>query len=490
MALRQKLELRQGQSLVMTPQLQQAIKLLQMSNLEVDAFVDSEIERNPLLERDEGGGELRGETPTGEGGETAVASDDTSARADETHELERPEPHDGAASAEPAADSGWSSLRTAGPRSEGFNFDAVLTREPTLAEHVTNQLNLAVATPAERLIGAHLIGLLDEAGYLTGDLESAAEMLGISCVEVERVLAVLQGFDPTGVFARTLRECLALQLTERDRLDPAMAVLIDNLELVAKRDWPRLRQICGVDMDDLKEMLAELRKLDPKPGHAFGAVVSQPVVPDVLVRPALDGTWSIELNSDTLPRILVNNRYYSVVVRTAKQEDDRVFLSECYASANWLIKSLDQRARTILSVAQEIVRQQDGFLVHGVQALRPLTLRTVADAIGVHESTVSRVTANKYMATPRGTFELRYFFTAAIAAAEGGEAHSAEAVRQLIKELIGAETAETVLSDDMIVDRLRAAAGIDIARRTVAKYRESLGLASSVGRRRDKRLGP
>jgi RNA polymerase sigma-54 factor len=243
-------------------------------------------------------------------------------------------------------------------------------------------------------------------------------------------------------------------------------------------------------MDDLKEMLAELRKLDPKPGHAFGAVVSQPVVPDVLVRPALDGTWSIELNSDTLPRILVNNRYYSVVVRTAKQEDDRVFLSECYASANWLIKSLDQRARTILSVAQEIVRQQDGFLVHGVQALRPLTLRTVADAIGVHESTVSRVTANKYMATPRGTFELRYFFTAAIAAAEGGEAHSAEAVRQLIKELIGAETAETVLSDDMIVDRLRAAAGIDIARRTVAKYRESLGLASSVGRRRDKRLGP
>jgi RNA polymerase sigma-54 factor len=301
---------------------------------------------------------------------------------------------------------------------------------------------------------------------------------------------VLQGFDPTGVFARTLRECLALQLTERDRLDPAMAVLIDNLELVAKRDWPRLRQICGVDMDDLKEMLAELRKLDPKPGHAFGAVVSQPVVPDVLVRPALDGTWSIELNSDTLPRILVNNRYYSVVVRTAKQEDDRVFLSECYASANWLIKSLDQRARTILSVAQEIVRQQDGFLVHGVQALRPLTLRTVADAIGVHESTVSRVTANKYMATPRGTFELRYFFTAAIAAAEGGEAHSAEAVRQLIKELIGAETAETVLSDDMIVDRLRAAAGIDIARRTVAKYRESLGLASSVGRRRDKRLGP
>jgi RNA polymerase sigma-54 factor len=365
----------------------------------------------------------------------------------------------------------------------------VLTREATLAEHVTEQLNLAVSDPADRLIGAHLVGLLDEAGYLTGQLDQVAATLGTTIDRVETVLGTLQGFDPTGVFARSLGECLSLQLMERDRLDPAMAALVANLELVAKRDWPRLRRICGVDMDDLKAMLAELRQLDPKPGHAFGSIVAQAVVPDVLVRLARDGTWAIELNSDTLPRVLVNNRYYSTVVRDAKREDDRTFLSECFASANWLVKSLDQRARTILSVAREIVRQQDGFLVHGVQALRPLNLRTVADAIGVHESTVSRVTANKYIATPRGTFELRYFFTASIPASEGGEAHSAEAVRQLIKELIGAETAETVLSDDMIVDHLRATAGIDIARRTVAKYRESLGLASSVGRRREKRVG-
>jgi RNA polymerase sigma-54 factor len=467
MALRQKLEIRQGQSLVMTPQLQQAIKLLQMSNLEVDAFVESEIERNPLLERDEG------------------SDDPPVEKKVEAPPLEKPEP----ASGERSDDSGWSSLRSAGQASEEYNFESLLTREPTLAEHLTNQLNLAAADPADRLIGAHLIGLLDEAGYLTGDLEQAARMLGTSVARVETVLGVLQGFDPTGVFARCLSECLSLQLAERDRLDPAMAALVANLELVARRDWPRLRQICGIDMDDLKAMMAELRQLDPKPGHAFGSVVAQPVVPDVLVRLARDGTWAIELNSDTLPRVLVNNRYYSTVVRNAKREDDRVFLSECYASANWLIKSLDQRARTILSVAREIVRQQDGFLVHGVQALRPLNLRTVADEIGVHESTVSRVTANKFMATPRGTFELRYFFTASIAAVEGGEAHSAEAVRQLIKELIGAETAQSVLSDDMIVDRLRADAGIEIARRTVAKYRESLGLASSVGRRRDKRVG-
>ena len=466
MSLRQKLEFRQGQSLVMTPQLQQAIKLLGMSNLEVDAFVESEIERNPLLERDEGG------------------DDPTAAKKTEST---KPEllPAGG-----PPEESGWSGLRgSAGSRPELFDLESVLTRQPTLAEHLTEQLNLAVPAPADRLIGAHLIGLLDEAGYLTGSIEQAAEMLGISPARVEAVLGVLQSFDPTGVFARSLNECVSLQLIERDRLDPAMAALVANLELVARRDWPRLRQICGVDMDDLKAMMAELRQLDPKPGHAYGSIVAQPVVPDVLVRLARDGTWTVELNSETLPRVLVNNRYYSTVARSTKRDDDRVFLTECYASANWLIKSLDQRARTILSVARELVRQQDGFLVHGVQALRPLNLRTVADAIGVHESTVSRVTANKYMATPRGTFDLRYFFTASIPAAGGGEAHSAEAVRQLIKELIGTETADTVLSDDMIVDRLRADAGIDIARRTVAKYRESLGLSSSVGRRRDMRVG-
>jgi RNA polymerase sigma-54 factor len=472
MSLRQKLEFRQGQSLVMTPQLQQAIKLLQMSNLEVDAFVEAEIERNPLLERDEGS-------------DDPPAEKKADPPAAEAPPADKPEPP----SAERVDDTGWSSPRTGGSGSDTFNLEAVLTREATLAEHVTEQLNLAVSDPADRLIGAHLIGLLDEAGYLTGNIDHVAGALGTSSARVETVLGVLQGFDPTGVFARSLSECLSLQLLERDRLDPAMAALVANLELVARRDWPQLRRICGVDMDDLTAMMAELRQLDPKPGHAFGSVVAQAVVPDVLVRLARDGTWAIELNSDTLPRVLVNNRYYSTVVRDTKREHDRVFLSDCYASANWLVKSLDQRARTILSVAREIVRQQDGFLVHGVQALRPLNLRTVADAIGVHESTVSRVTANKFMATPRGTFELRYFFTASIAALEGGEAHSAEAVRQLIKELIGAETAETVLSDDMIVDLLRTTAGIDIARRTVAKYRESLGLASSVGRRRDKRVG-
>ena len=277
-----------------------------------------------------------------------------------------------------------------------------------------------------------------------------------------------------------------MQLREQNRYDPAMEALIDNLELLAKRDFQRLKTLCGVDLDDIKDMVLEIRKLNPRPGNVFGSVVVQPVVPDVSVRPAPDGTWLVELNTETLPRVLVNNQYYAEVSAESSRDEDKLYLSDCLSTATWLVKSLDQRARTILAVSREIVRQQDAFLVHGIEALRPITLKTVAEAINMHESTVSRVTSNKYMATPRGTFELKYFFTTAISSSEGGDAHSAEAVRHKIRELIDAETAKTVLSDDMIVDILREA-GIDIARRTVAKYRESLGIPSSVQRRREKR---
>ena len=295
MSLRQKLEVRQGQSLVMTPQLQQAIKLLQMSNLEVDAFVEAEIERNPLLERDEAG-------------EDGPAEKKSGAPAAEAPPADKPAPSE--PSAERTDETGWASPRSGGSGSESFNLEAVLTREATLAEHVTEQLALAISDPADRLIGAHLVGLLDEAGYLTGTLDQVAATLGTSIDRVETVLGVLQGFDPTGVFSRSLGECLSLQLLERDRLDPAMAALVANLELVARRDWPGLRRICGVDMDDLKAMMAELRQLDPKPGHAFGSVVAQAVVPDILVRLARDGTWAIELNSETLPRVVVKIVFY------------------------------------------------------------------------------------------------------------------------------------------------------------------------------------
>jgi RNA polymerase sigma-54 factor len=262
-----------------------------------------------------------------------------------------------------------------------------------------------------------------------------------------------------------------------------METLLKHLDLLAKSQVERLMALCGVDREDLSDMIAEVRALTPKPGAAFGGGAVQSVAPDVYVKQAPDGSWVVELNTDSLPKVLMNQRYYATVSKSAKREEDKQFVAECAANASWLVKSLDQRARTILKVAREIVRQQDGFFAHGVAHLRPLNLKTVATAIEMHESTVSRVTSNKYLSCARGVFELKYFFTASIAATGSGEAHSAEAVRYQIKELIGAEGAREILSDDRIVEILRER-GIDIARRTVAKYRESLRIPSSVERKR------
>jgi RNA polymerase sigma-54 factor len=299
------------------------------------------------------------------------------------------------------------------------------------------------------------------------------------------MLAILQTFDPSGVCARSLTECLSIQLRERNRFDPAMQALVAHLDLLAKRDLPGLKKACGVSEEDLIDMIAEIRHLNPKPGLAFGTTLVQPIVPDVFVRPGADGGFLVELNSETLPKVLVNQSYYAQVAKTARNDKDKTYLADCLQTATWLIRALDQRARTILKVSTEIVRQQDAFFAHGVQHLRPLNLKTVADAIAMHESTVSRVTANKYMATSRGIFELKYFFTSAIAAADGSEAHSAEAVRHRIRQLIDAEGPHSALSDDTIVEKLRGA-GIEIARRTVAKYREAMRIPSSVQRRREK----
>jgi len=326
------------------------------------------------------------------------------------------------------------------------------------------------------------------AGYLNGDLALVAEKLGAPAAEIDAVLAILQGFDPPGVCARNLTECLAIQLKERNRFDPAMQALVAHLDLLAKRDLAALRRICGVSDEDLTDMIGEIRQLNPKPGLAFGSTLVQPIVPDVLVRAGPDGAWQVELNSDTLPKVLINQRYYAQISKGAPNDKAKSYIADCLQTATWLVRALDQRAKTILKVSSEIVRQQDAFFAKGVQHLRPLNLKTVADAISMHESTVSRVTANKYMATSRGIFELKYFFTSAIAAADGSEAHSAEAVRHRIRRLIEAESPRDVLSDDTIVEKLRGA-GIEIARRTVAKYREAMRIPSSVQRRREKQAG-
>ena len=501
MALTQRLELRQSQALVMTPQLMQAIKLLQLSNLDLATYVEGELERNPLLERTGDGEEDRrpvsAEAPPPDQAsaewiddrvaagpardDVAVASDDVPA-ADTDAASSR-------SNSEPAV--GYAEWTRGGARDTGdYNIEAFLSVETTLADHLAEQLALTVADPARRMIGQFLIDLVDEAGYLSGDLGQVGEKLGASSEDVDAVLQILQGFDPPGVCARNLAECLTVQLRERNRFDPAMEALVGQLDLVAKRDFAALRRVCGVDDEDLADMLNEIRQLNPKPGLAFGSTLVQPLVPDVFVRPGPDGGWTVELNSDTLPKVLVNQSYHSEVAKLARNDKDKSYLADCLQSATWLVRALDQRAKTILKVATEIVRQQDAFLVHGVRHLRPLNLKTIAEAIGMHESTVSRVTANKYMATERGVFELKYFFTSAIAASDGGEAHSAEAVRHRIKELIDAEGTDGVLSDDAIVEKLRAG-GVDIARRTVAKYREAMRIGSSVQRRRDKqaRLG-
>jgi len=483
MVLTPKLELRQGQQLVMTPQLQQAIRLLQLSNLELGVFVENELERNPLLERDE---------VTRQADEAKGQAQDGKARA-----LNEPSSEargaNGALNGErPLGDqAGWASVKSRthnGDGTEDANLEEFVAATRSLADHLTEQLQLTVKDPAERLVGVHLIHMLDESGYLPGSLDDVAMRLGAPIDLAERVLAKLQGFDPPGVFARNLAECLALQLKDANRYDPQIARLLDNLALLGNHNLSALRRAVGVDGDELVEMVAEIRRLNPKPGLKFGSIQIQPILPDVLVRPGPHGSWVVELNSDTLPRVLVNRSYYANVAKTARSEQDRGYLLDCLQSANWLVKSLDQRARTILRVAEEIVRQQDGFLSHGVEHLKPLNLRTVADAINMHESTVSRVTSNKYMSTPRGIFELKYFFTSAISSANGGgEAHSSEAVRHRIRQLIDAETPQSVLSDDKLVEYLKRD-GIDIARRTVAKYREALRIPSSVQRRRVKQM--
>jgi len=506
MALAASLFLRQNQSLVMTPQLMQSIQLLQMTHVELTQFIEQEIEKNPLLEVASGEDGRGAEEPfpgdeqahvehTGsdEGFQPDLYDNATAGSAGSAPEtldggLDNVFPDDAGPRGADAPEliGQWKSM-PGGEEGEGYDLDAFVASRKTLRDVLNEQIPFALTDAIDRLIAQHLVDQLDEAGYLQGSTAETALKLGKPVAEIERVLSRLQEMDPPGVFARTLSECLAIQLRALDRLDPAMAVLVDNLELLARRDFATLKKLCGVGEEDLLDMLAEIRKLDPKPGTRYETGASEAVVPDIIVRAAPDGSWQVELNPDTLPRVLVNRDYYAAVSsRTSRDSADYGFLNECLQTANWLTRSLDQRARTIMKVATEIVRQQDAFLMHGVDHLRPLNLKTIAEAIKMHESTVSRVTSNKYMLTPRGLFELKYFFTVSIGSAEGGDSHSAESVRHRIRTMIGQESPDAVLSDDDIVDALHKG-GVELARRTVAKYREAMNIPSSVQRRREKR---
>src|SRR5271166_678767 len=507
MALLAKLTMRQGQTMVLTPQLLQAIKLLQMPNVELSAFIETELTSNPLLERaeeHEAGEVPDGVEPERDGapGDAASEPGDWASEALETDaarlaanlgtEVENafePDLAAPVAAAQPPdglTANAWTGVSGGGSDiGDARELEAYVAETVSLREHLARQAGVLLVDPVERMIGAALIDGGDDAGYFVGSPEAIAERLGTTVGAVEEVLVRMQTLEPTGVFARNLAECLTLQLRERDRFDPAMQALIENLPALAKRDYALLRRVCGVDDEDLIDMISEIKRLEPKPGRAFGQATGALAIPDVYVTAAPDRTWRVELNSQALPRVLVNDVYAANIRRGAKRDEDKQYISAQLQSANWLTKSLEQRARTILNVASEIVRRQDSFLIEGVSGLKPLNLKMVGEAIGVHESTVSRSTAHKFIQTPRGLFEMKYFFTAAIASSAPGLAHSAEAVRQRIRQMIDDESPAEVLSDDVIVERLRKA-DIVVARRTVAKYRDSLRIPSSVERRKMK----
>ena len=497
MAINQRLDLKQGQSLTMTPQLQQAIKLLQLSNLELAEYIEAELEKNPLLEREDGS---PAPEKTGDAGDDAPVMDSSAATGEEVpepHERNREQEIEGFSEKPEAGareDYDYSQSTLAGVGAGGnlkfedsdYSFENTMAASTTLRDHLLDQIHVDFTDNKDRAIAILMLDYLDESGYFRTPLQGLADRLGCDVSRVKDILNKLQQLDPAGIFAQNLSDCLALQLRELNRLDPAMEKLLGNLDVLAAHDMKKLRALCGVDEQDLKDMIGEIKSLNPKPALNFDHFVSQTVIPDVFMKPlpkSKGGGWAVELNNETLPRVLVNQTYYTEVSKNAKQKKDKEYLAEQLNTANWLVRAMDQRAQTILKVAGEIILQQEAFFNYGVEFLKPLVLRDIAAVIGMHESTVSRVTTNKYIGTPRGVFELKYFFTSGVSSSDGGADFSSEAIKAKLKTLLDNENSAAILSDDDLVEALKKE-GIDIARRTVAKYREAMKIPSSVQRRR------
>lgn len=486
----QRLDLRQSQNLVMTPQLQQAIKLLQMNNVELAEYLEEELEKNPLLEKASPEGEQAEHEAPAEI-EARNERDDVEQNFDEVWTGNETETQ--STSQTPDYDSG--NILTGVGAGGNRNFDdPELSLENTLAEtktlrdHLLEQLYVDMEDSRDRMIGSILIDMLDEAGYLRADTDELVSRLGATPERIAPILTRMKKYDPTGIFAGSLSECLALQLEEQGKLDKPMRILLDHLNLIASRDYEGLMKLCGVNKTYLEDMIDEIKSLNPRPASDFDHFIVQTIVPDVIMKPipkSEGGGWRVELNNDTLPRVLVNQQYFTEVSARSKDKKDKEYLNNQMVSASWLVRALDQRAKTILKVSAEIIEQQDAFFLFGIEFLRPLTLKDIAEKIDMHESTVSRVTSNKYIGTPRGLFELKYFFSTALVSADG-TAHSSESIKARVRNLIDAEDSQNILSDDTIVEILQKE-GIDIARRTVAKYRDMLNIPSSVLRRKQKR---
>ena len=492
--LTQRLDLRQSQNLVMTPQLQQAIKLLQMNNVELSEFLEEELEKNPLLEKAETEGSAPAENEAPTEIEARNERDDVEQNFDEGwtgNEAETATPQDST----PDFDSG--NMLTGVGAGGNRNFDDpelslenTLAQTKTLRDHLLEQVYMDMEDPKDRMVGGVIIDMLDEAGYLRIGIDEIIERLGAKPEKVKSILAQMKKYEPAGIFAADLQECLALQLEDQGKLDQPMQTLLENLDRLAEHDVQGLIKICGVNETYLQDMIAEIRSLNPRPANTFDHLIVQTIVPDVIMKPipkSQGGGWRVELNNDTLPRVLINQQYLTEVSTHAKNKQDKDYISTQINSASWLVKALDQRAKTILKVAAEIIEQQDAFFLYGIEFLRPLILKDIAEKIDMHESTVSRVTSGKYIGTPRGLFELKYFFSTALISADG-TSHSAESIKARVKSLIEDENLENILSDDAIVDILQKE-GISLARRTVAKYRDMLNIPSSVMRRKLKKNG-
>ncbi len=488
--MKQSLQLKLGQHLTMTPQLQQAIRLLQLSTLELQHEIQEALDSNPLLDLiEQGDGD---DAATGAGAGSEQESGALSA-------ADAPEPDVAehvAAEAIPTdltVDTNWddiyettTSAAGGGTDDDGADFESYTAAATTLADHLLWQLNLTPMSDIDRAIATALIDAIDTDGMLGASVEEiAASVTPDGSVEIDEVLAVLhriQHFDPPGVAARDLRECLLLQLAQRAD-DPvvrlACTVVDRHLQLLGARDYATLLRRLRVGETELKAAIDLIRQLNPRPGSALGATASEYIVPDVLVGKR-NGRWTVELNPDIAPRLRINAQY-AALIRRADSSADNVFLRDNLQEAKWFIKSLQSRNETLLKVATCIVERQQGFLEHGPEAMRPMILHDVATAVNMHESTISRVTTQKYMYTPRGIFELKYFFSSHVATAAGGECSSV-AIRAIIRKLVAAENPRKPLSDSKIAEVLEEQ-GINVARRTIAKYREALSIPPSNERK-------
>ena len=485
MQLGQQIKMRQSQSLVMTPQLQQAIKLLQMTNLELCQYLENQQAENPFLEIDTN---------------TQESQNDDYQPQDETSNLTDAMQNGKSISEDPSSNQDYENryetelnerpkLDSPSPISKNTStedFDDYISnlasRPETLKEHVRKQISLELKESKDLLIASVLTDYLEPTGWLTTKIEEIANEINCHVDEVNGVLVKLQKLEPAGVFAKNLSECLKLQLEERSLLSEEIKVLLDNLDLLAKGELKQLIKITNFTQEVISESIALIRSLNPKPGETFLYDETIQNSPDVIVTKGRNG-WVVELNKSTLPAVVIDENYISKMTLKKQDSNSSSYVADTIASARWLKRSVEQRNSTTLTIASAIIAQQEDFLKNGLSHLKPMVLRDIASNVGMHESTVSRVTTGLTIETPRGCFAMKYFFSVSLNSAENGESHAATAVREAIKKLISEEPAKKPLSDEAIAIIMKKD-GIDLARRTVAKYREIMKIPSSAQRRR------